>query len=370
MDEKRQPLALNEERLRLVVEAAPNGMIMVNSRGEIVLVNSQVERLFGYSREELLGQPIEVLVPVAAKSLHPGHRNQFFAEPHARAGRDLFGLRKDGSEVPVEIGLNSLSTEGERFVLASVVDITERKGIEAVLRNQIRELERLNEDFQRFTETLAHDLKSPLIGQSRVLDLMLRQELGTLNEKQLEVLDLIKSGNEELLNFIGVVFEVFRYAEGAQLCIHEFDVARLSVGCIAQFGRVAEANAIKIASSLPDGKVLVSCDEMAIRRVVMILLDQAIRFAPTVDGRVSFSLENTATSFTISIEDNGAGFTEEELGSLFHRLTQNRLGFKAKANTGLSLYLCRQIAEAHGGNISCISKEGSGAKFTVTIPIK
>src|ERR1700722_13001664 len=103
-------------------------MLMVNQNGEIVLVNSQIERLFQYNREELLGRSIEMLVPEAARDKHPTHRKNFFADPKARSmgvGRDLYGLRKDGSHIPVEIGLNPLKTEGETFVLASVVDITE-----------------------------------------------------------------------------------------------------------------------------------------------------------------------------------------------------------------------------------------------------
>ncbi len=119
----------SEERLRLVVEAAPSGMIMVDESGHIVLVNSQVERLFDYSRDELIGQSIDRLVPSGVRDKHPEHRAAFFADPKARAmgvGRDLYGERRDGTRVPVEIGLNPLMTEGERFVLASIVDITNK----------------------------------------------------------------------------------------------------------------------------------------------------------------------------------------------------------------------------------------------------
>lgn len=133
----------SEERLRLVVEAAPSGMIMVNELGKILLVNSQVERLFGYSREELLGQSIDMLVPTGVREKHPDHRSTFFSDPKARAmgiGRDLYGQRKDGTQVPVEIGLNPLMTEGERFVLASIVDITGRKRSEEALLRPTRSL--------------------------------------------------------------------------------------------------------------------------------------------------------------------------------------------------------------------------------------
>jgi len=126
-----------EERFRLVVESAPNAMLMVDDKGKIVLVNAQAEKLFGYPRGEILGQSMEMLVPVRYRERHPGYRSGFFGDPRARsmgAGRDLFALRKDGSEVQVEIGLNPIKTGEGAFVLAAVVDITERKRAEERFR--------------------------------------------------------------------------------------------------------------------------------------------------------------------------------------------------------------------------------------------
>ena len=126
-----------EEQFRLVVESAPSGMLMIDRHGAIVLVNAHMEKLFDYRREELLGRPMEILVPARFRGQHPGHRQKFFAEPMARSmssGRDLFGLRKDGTEFPVEIGLNPIETPVGTCVLASVVDITERKTAEERVR--------------------------------------------------------------------------------------------------------------------------------------------------------------------------------------------------------------------------------------------
>lgn len=128
---------LAEDRFRLAVESAPNAMVMVDEEGRIVLVNSQTERLFGYARQELIGQPIEMLVPARLRQQHPAYRAGFAAVPQTRpmgAGRDLFGLRKDGSEVPIEIGLNPLQVKGKTMVLSSIVDISSRRQSERALR--------------------------------------------------------------------------------------------------------------------------------------------------------------------------------------------------------------------------------------------
>src|SRR5262245_3518189 len=128
-----ESLRQSEERLRSVVESAPNAMIMVGSDGAIVLVNSQAEALFGWPRAQLLGKPIELLVPERFRAGHPGHREHFFGSPTTRAmgaGRDLFGLRRDGSEMPIEIGLNPIRTPDGLCVLAAIIDITQRKQAE------------------------------------------------------------------------------------------------------------------------------------------------------------------------------------------------------------------------------------------------
>jgi diguanylate cyclase (GGDEF)-like protein/PAS domain S-box-containing protein len=135
-----------EERLRLVIEAAPNAMLMTNAQGGIVLVNSQTEKLFGYSRQELLSLTIEALIPPRFRTHHQAYRAGFFAQPDARAmgvGRDLFGLRKDGSEIPIEIGLNPLQTADGSFVLASVIDISER--LQAQRTTRVAEADRLRQ---------------------------------------------------------------------------------------------------------------------------------------------------------------------------------------------------------------------------------
>ena len=141
-----------EEQFRLVVESAPNAIVLINNEGFITLVNNQTENLFGYERKELIGNKLEILIPERFSMQHPGHRNIFFKKTQTRAmgaGRDLFAMKKNGTEVQVEIGLNPIETAQGQMVLASIIDITERKIQEANLKKQIKELAFQNEEKEK-----------------------------------------------------------------------------------------------------------------------------------------------------------------------------------------------------------------------------
>ena len=156
-----------EERPRQVLEAAPNAMIMVNQDGRITLVNAAAETLFGYAREELLGSAIEILIPESFRPHHPGDRTNYFADPRVRmmgAGRELYGRRKDGSAVPVEIGLTPIQMPEGLFVLASVIDITTRKAAELEAQRHRTELAHVGRisTMGQLATALAHELNQPL----------------------------------------------------------------------------------------------------------------------------------------------------------------------------------------------------------------
>ena len=198
-----------EERFRRVVEAAPNAMVMINEAGRIEMVNTQAERVFGYSRSELLGQPVEMLVPGRFRDHHPRLRDSFLADPHVRpmgAGRDLYALRKDGSEFPVEIGLNPIETEDGAMVLSAIVDISDRKQKEERIHAALREKDvLLGEIHHRVKNNLQIvysllDLQSARISDQIVLD-MLRDSQNRIRSMALIHQTLYQSKDFAEVNF-------------------------------------------------------------------------------------------------------------------------------------------------------------------------
>lgn len=239
-------------------------------------------------------------------------------------------------------------------IILMTTDVTERA-----------KLARQREDF---VATLAHDLKNPLIGQNRVLDLLLQNQIGTLTKRQEEVFSVLKNSTVDMLELIGNLLEIYRIDAGAQqFKFEEFDVKKLVDSCIDQLHLRADTKGVRMTTRVPD--VTVSADQPAMRRVIMNLLDNAIKFTrPGTD--IDVSCQNQESEFVLQISDSGQGIKAEYVPTLFQRFAQAEFGSAYANSTGLGLFLCRQIVEGHGGTISCESAEGIGTTFFVTIPTK
>lgn len=177
---------LAEEKFRLVVEACPGGIVMADAGGKIMLVNAETERLFGYGRDELIGQQVDMLWPTKVREEHPGYRESILADPGTRrlgAGRDLYGRRKDGTEVPVEVGLNPIQTRDGLVVLSVIIDISARKQAEQEIINHTEDLKRSNAELEQFAYVVAHDLLEPLRMVASYTELLAQRYQGKLDEK-------------------------------------------------------------------------------------------------------------------------------------------------------------------------------------------
>jgi PAS domain S-box-containing protein len=358
----------SEERLRLVVEAAPSGMIMVDEGGKIVLVNSQIERLFGYNRDELINQSIDMLVPASLRNRHPEHRANFFADPKARAmgaGRDLYGQRKDGSQLPVEIGLNPLMTEGERYVLATVVDITERKRAESLLQEKLLELQRSNDDLQQFAYVCSHDLQEPLRVISNYTQLLSKRYMGkVLDETATEFIDFTVDAAKRMQELINDLLMYSRVqTKGHEFentdCMDIVDMAKANLSVSIQ-----ETGAQVHCSNLPS----VSADSSQLIQVLQNLIGNAIKFRAESTPEIHISASKQGKMWLFVVRDNGLGFDmkhAERIFVIFQRLHTK----ETYPGSGIGLAVCKKIIERHGGCMWAESSAGQGASFFFTLPI-
>lgn len=355
-----------EDRFRLVIEAAPSGMLMVDRAGKIVLVNSQIERLFGYDRSELLAQSVELLVPQASREKHPGFRESFFADPTARAmgiGRDLFGLRKDGTQVPVEIGLNPLFSQGERFVLASVVDISERKRAEELLREKVTELQRSNEDLQQFAYVCSHDLQEPLRVIANYTQLIAKRYQGSLDDKGNQFFGFIVDATKRMQ---GLINDLLLYSR-VQTRQQEFRDANCTEAV-----RAALAN-LKVAVQETGAQVefgdlpTVKADVLQLTQLFQNLLSNAIKFRSGEAPRIQIAATKEGSNWRFIVRDNGLGLDmkyADRIFVIFQRLHSK----EAYPGSGIGLAICKKIVERHGGSIWAESELGKGTTFEFTLP--
>lgn len=355
-----------EERFRQVVEAAPNAMVMVDREGRIVLVNAQTEKLFAYAREELFGKRIETLVPERFRAGHHEYRAAYFGDLKPRpmgTGRDLYGLRRDGSEFPVEIGLNPVRTSDEVFVLAAIVDITERKRAEEELLRRTEELARSNQDLEQFAYVASHDLQEPLRAVAGPLQLLQRRYQGQLDARADEFIGHAVDGATRMQTLIDDLLaysRVGRSGTAHQLteCEKALDQAlkSLSVGLL-------EAGATVNRRALPT--VIANPTQVAL--LFQNLVGNALKFRRRdVAAQIDVQAVRDGKDWVISVRDNGIGIDPqyfERIFLIFQRL-HTRVEFPG---TGIGLALCRRIVEQHGGRIWVESVPGSGTVFFFTL---
>lgn len=347
-----------EENCRLAVDACPNGMVLTDSAGRIVLANAEAERLFGYQHDELIGQMIEILLPERLRNGHFQRRAAFARRPEPRrlgGNRNLIGQHRDGSEFPIEIGLYPIRSDEGLRVLSVFVDVGERK-----------RTDRLKDEF---VSTVSHELRTPLTSIAGSLGLLIGGAAGTLPKSAARLIRIAQNNSQRLVRLINDILDIEKIESGQVA----FKFKRLGARLLVE--QVIEANRgyadgfhvnVRLDAEATIGEVYADPDRLA--QVITNLLSNAIKFSPPGD-EVAVAISERADTVRVTVRDHGPGIPSEFRPRIFERFAQaDATDARQKGGTGLGLSIVRQIVTRLGGTVGFDDAADGGTVFHVDLP--
>ena len=349
-------------------------MVIVDQQGVIQVVNGHAERLFGYLPAEMHGRDVEVLIPRRYRSSHRYQRDRYFVSAQPRpmgAGLELFGMRKDGSEFPVEISLSPLVTEEGMLAVSAIRDISDRKFAEKERARLVRERAAHAEASRvkdEFIATLSHELRTPL---NAILGWIGLIETGQLTPEELSrALTTVARNARAQAQLVDDLLDVSRIVSGKlRLQTTAVDLTELADAAIDVVRRAAEAKSIDLEMRYESRPILSIADPDRIQQVIWNLLSNAIKFTPP-RGRVELSVCTSDSHVEMVVRDTGQGIPASFLPHMFDRFRQADSGTtRPHGGLGLGLAIARSIVELHGGTIEAASSgAGKGSTFRVQLP--
>jgi PAS domain S-box-containing protein len=368
----------------LLLDTAPDAMFVVSPDGRIRFVNAQAEQVFGYSRAELLGQHLDLLIPERFRQRHAGHLARFFASPGARpmgSGLELFGRRKDGCELAIEVSLSPLQTARGVTVSASIRDITGRKRAEAAQR---LEDERIAEELRQaralaeagsaakseFLSSMSHELRTPLNAILGFAQLLQRDRREPLSERHKQRVEHILKGGEHLLRLINDILDLSRIeAGGVSISTEPVSVRDVLEEVDRTLQPMAARQQVELrVESPPPGLPMVAADRTRFAQILMNLGSNAIKYNRP-SGDVVFSVSAEREQLTIQVKDSGIGIPLDKQGSIFQPFQRAGQETGPIEGTGIGLVITRRLALLMKGDVGFQSRPGEGSVFWVSLPI-
>ena len=383
-------------------EFATEGILIADKQGIIDKVNPSGAKLFGYERGELVGQLVEVLIPERLKGRHVHYRTGFMENPHARAmGKelDLFGVKKDGTEFPIELSLSPFASSNGHYVVAFIIDISERKAMESkekdyrkalekevedrtlVLKEAINKLEKtktkldealtrekeLNAMKSRFISIASHEFRTPLSTILSSLNLLNKYNKLGNSENRDKHASRIKTSIKLLTDILDDILSVNKLEEGkVVVAASEIVVTDFVNDSIAEVRGILKKGQLITFTPPKDVLVKIRQDKKLLRHILMNLLTNAIKFTPE-GGKVAVSVLLDSHTLSLQVEDNGIGIPRRNQKDLFNRFFRAD-NVEQIQGTGLGLSIVAQYASLLRGTVTFESEEGNGSKFVVTVP--
>jgi PAS domain S-box-containing protein len=363
---------VTQQKFQHFLEAAPDAVVIGTPDGKIDQINAQTEKLFGYSRDELIGQPVEILMPVRFRSRHVEHRSAYVESPSTRpmgTGLGLYGQRKNGEEFPIEISLSPLPTEDGNLVASIIRDITAHRNLEAELRHGKRDLEQASRSKDEFLATLAHELRNPLAPIRNAVEYL---DIPGLTAPDLKTArDVIARQLSQMTRLIDDLRDVSRITSNKlELRKERIELADIVQSAVESSRSLIQQCGHELSVSLPPMPVFLDADLTRLAQVILNLLNNSAKYTAR-GGHISLSAERQGSDVVLSVRDDGIGISKHMLPRIFDMFTQVDHSLeRSQGGLGIGLTLVRRLVEMHDGRIEAHSEGlGEGSEFIVRLPI-